>query len=143
MNGFLLDTNVPSELARPQPEPKVLAWIDAQSLDTLFLSTVSFGELIKGIELQPQSKRRTELETWLEVDVEHLFSSRILPVTRSISARWGTLTARRRLLGKPLNVADGMIAATALEHGLTLVTRNENDFEDLGLTILNPWKVIG
>ncbi len=140
MNGFLLDTNVPSETVLPKPEPKVLAWIDAQRLDTLFLSAVSFGEFIKGIELQPPSKRRTELETWVALDVERLFFGRILPVTRNIAARWGVLTAARRRLGNPLNVPDGLIAATALEHNLTLVTRNVKDFQDLGLTILNPWE---
>jgi len=139
VSGFLLDTNVPSEMVHSQPEPRVLAWIDAQRLDTLFLSTVSVGEFVKGIELRPPSKKRTELETWLQGDVERLFFGRILPVTRSIAERWGVLTAKRRLLGTPLNMADGIIAATALEHNLTLVTRNVKDFEDLGLSILNPW----
>jgi predicted nucleic acid-binding protein len=140
MSGFLLDTNVPSEAARPQPEPRVRAWIASQHIDTLFLSAVSFGEFAKGIELRAPGKRRTELENWLADDIGPLFSGRILPLTRSIAERWGILEATRQQMGRPLSVPDGQIAATAFEHGLTLVTRNEVDFHGLGLTILNPWK---
>jgi predicted nucleic acid-binding protein len=139
MSGFLLDTNVPSELVRPQPEQKVKAWVAAQDLDTLFISAVSFGELRKGIMLRPQGKRREELEAWIETDLSILFSGRILSVTRSIAERWGVLDGQRQLAGKPLNVPDGQIAATALEHGLTVVTRNVKDFADLGVVILDPW----
>ena len=134
------DTNVPSELIRPHPETKVTAWVAGQELDTLFISVVSFGELRKGISLRPAGKRTTELEVWLETGLSRLFADRILPVTRSIAERWGVLESKRQLAGRPLNVPDGQIAATALEHGLTLVTRNEKDFEGLGVTILNPWE---
>jgi toxin FitB len=140
MTGFLVDTNVPSELVRSQPEPSVERWIAAQNLDSLFISAVSFGELRKGITLLSPGKRRIELESWIEGDLSILFSGRILSVTRAISERWGMLDAGRQLAGRPLNTADGMIAATALEHDLTVVTRNVNDFEQLGVTILNPWK---
>jgi|SRR5271165_1219431 len=139
MTGFLLDTNVPSELVRPRPEPKVEAWVAAQSLDTLFISSVSFGELRKGIVLRSPGKRKEELEAWIETDLSILFSGRVLSVTRSVAERWGVLEGQRQLAGKPLNVPDGMIAATALEHGLTLVTRNVKDFEQLGVSIFNPW----
>lgn len=144
MTGFLLDTNVPSELVRPQPEPKVQTWIAAQNLDTLFISAVSFGEFRKGIALRPPGKRKSELEAWLETDLSILFSGRILSVTRSIAERWGVLEGEQQLAGRPLNVPDGQIAATALEpataleHGLTLVTRNIKDFAGLGVNILNP-----
>ncbi len=139
MSGFLLDTNVPSELIRPQPEPRVKTWVAAQTLDTLFISAVSFGELRKGIVLRSPGKRKTELEVWLETDLPVLFSGRILPLTRSTAERWGVLEGHRQLMGRILHVPDGQIAATALEHGLTLVTRNVSDFSDLGLEILNPW----
>jgi toxin FitB len=142
MSGFLLDTNVPSELVRSQPEPKVKTWVAAQELDTLFISAVSFGELRKGIILRSPGKRRAELEAWIETDLSMLFSERILSVTRSIAERWGVLEGQRQLAGRPLNVPDGMIAATALEHGLTLVTRNGKDFDGLGVEIFNPWEAL-
>ncbi|MGA2594671.1 MAG: type II toxin-antitoxin system VapC family toxin [Bryobacteraceae bacterium] len=137
--GFLLDTNLPSELVRPQPEPRVKTWVAAQSLDALFISAVSFGELRRGITLRAPGKRRTELELWLETDMSILFSGRILPLTRSIAERWGALDGQRQLMGRPLNVPDGQIAATALEHDLTMVTRNVKDFAGLGVALINPW----
>ena len=143
MSGFLLDTNVPSELVRPKPEPRVESWVAAQNLDALFISAVSFGEFRKGIVLRLPGKRKTELEVWLETDLSILFSGRILTVTRTIAERWGVLEAQRQLAGRPLNVPDGMIAATALEHGLTIVTRNVKDFADLGVVLLNPWESWG
>lgn len=103
------------------------------------MSVVSFGEIRKGIVLRAPGKRKTELELWLETDLSILFSGRILPLTRSIAERWGALDAPRQLAGRPLNVPDGQIAATALEHGLTLVTRNVMDFDGLGVDLLNPW----
>jgi len=139
MKGFLLDTNVPSELIRPQPDPRVTKWIAAQRMDTLFISAVSFGEIRKGITLRSPGKRRTELEVWLETDLSALFSGRILPVTRSTAERWGGLEGQRQLMGHPLDVPDGQIAATALEHDLILITRNVKDFADLGVAIFNPW----
>jgi predicted nucleic acid-binding protein len=84
-------------------------------------------------------KRREGLEQWLEVEVRAWFEGRILPVTEAIAERWGRLEAKRQRLGHPLNTADGQIAATAPEHGLTLATRNGNDFRDLGVTLFNPW----
>lgn len=92
MSDFLLDTNIPSETVRPRPEPKVQAWLAAQFLDTLFISAVSFGELRKGIALRTPGQRRTELETWIEGDLCHLFSRRTLSVTRSVAERWARWT---------------------------------------------------
>jgi predicted nucleic acid-binding protein len=140
MNGFLLDTNIPSELVRSQPEPKVKTWIAAQSLEALFMSAVSFGELRKGVILRAPGKRRTELESWMEADLSILFF-RSYALRHTIHCRTvGALEAERQLAGRPLNMADGLIAATALEHGLTLVTRNVRDFSELGVTLFNPWE---
>ena len=139
MSGFLLDTNVPSELVRSLPEPKVTAWFASQDLESLYFSVVSFGELRKGLTIMPSGQRRTQLETWLETDLFRLFAGRVLPITQSIAERWGTLEGQRQLRGRPLGVPDAQIAATALEHDLTLVTRNVRDFEHLGVPIFNPW----
>jgi predicted nucleic acid-binding protein len=139
MSGFLLDTNVPSEVARARPNPRVAAWVNGQKNSTLFLSAVSIGELRRGFALLPLGERRTRLERWFETDVLLWFGERILPVTKEIADRWGTLDATCQLRGTPANTADGMIAATALDHGLTVVTRNVKDFSRFGVTVLNPW----
>lgn len=140
MSGFLLDTNIPSELVRPRPEPQVLAWLAAQALDDLYLSVITFGELRKGVTLRTPGKRRAQLEFWIENDLQALFDGRTLPVTKAVAERWGSFEGARQLAGKPLSAPDGQIAATAFEHGLTLVTRNVGDFAGLGLEIVNPWE---
>ena len=140
MSGFLLDTNIPSEIGKPVPQPSVLRWLGTVEETQTFLSVVSLGEMRKGCELlEPGSKRRLQLERWLENDVHKWLAGRILPVTEAIAERWGKLEAQRQRLGLPLNTADGQIAATAIEHGLTLVTRNVKDFSGLGVTLFDPW----
>jgi predicted nucleic acid-binding protein len=121
--GFLLDTNVVSELTKSRIEPKVQAWVAAQQFGTLLISVVSIGEMEKGFT------------TMIE-----LFRGQVLSVTQAIAKRWGTFDGLRQMAGRPLAVPDGMIAATAFEHGLTVVTRNEKDFEGLGIAIFNPWE---
>jgi len=142
MSGFLLDTNVPSELTKPRPESRVRDWVDAQDNASLYLSVVSVGELRRGFTVLPQSKRRAQLEQWFEQYLLPLFGGRILPVTQSVGNRWGILSGECQLRGTPLNTADGMIAATALEHDLTIVTRNAKDFAGLGAVLLNLWDTV-
>ncbi len=139
MSGFLVDTNVISEILRAAPDAKVSAWSQQAAKQTLFLSVVSMGELRKGLTILPPSARRTQLEKSIEAQVPIWFQNRILPVTQAIAERWGELDGIRQLAGRPLNTPDGMIAATALEHGLTVVTRNTKDFAGLGVAMLNPW----
>lgn len=140
MTGFLLDTNIPSELIRSRPEPRVIEWVDQQADQRLFLSVVSVGEFRRGFTILPASGRRTKLEQWFENELLTWFDGRILPVTQAVADRWGILDGECLLRGTPLNTADGMIAATALEHDLTIVTRNIRDFAGLGVTIYNPWE---
>ncbi|MGB7844639.1 MAG: type II toxin-antitoxin system VapC family toxin [Candidatus Acidiferrum sp.] len=142
MSGFLLDTNIPSELIRTRPDRRVGKWVYAQDEQSLHLSVVSIGELRRGLVILPLSKRRTELERWFENDLLPSFNGRIIGVTHSIADRWGVLDGQCQLKGTPLNTADGMIAATAIEHGLTVVTRNVRDYAGLDVKVFNPWDVV-
>jgi len=142
VSGFLLDTNVPSELIKPAPDAGVRDWVDAQGDASLHLSVVSVGELRKGFTILAPGKRRTQLEGWLERYLLPLFAGRILPVTQTIADRWGILSGERQLRGTPLSMADGIIAATALEHDLTVVTRNVKNFASLGVAFFNPWDAL-
>lgn len=139
MSGFLLDTNVPSELSRPRPDAAVTAWLETQVDDELFISVVTLGEIRKGSTIQRDPKRRAFVDSWLQNDLLPWFAGRVLPVTQAIADRWGILDGEAQLRGTPLNTADGIIAATALEHHLTVVTRNVKDFANLGVTVFNPW----
>jgi len=133
VSGYLLDTNVPSEFSRDRPAPRVVEWLKAQPVTTLFLSAVTIGEIRKGLIVLPLGRRRSELEMWFHTDLLTWFHNRVLPVTSAVADRWGVLDGQCQLRGTPLNTADGMIAATAIEHGLTVVTRNVKDFSGLGV----------
>ncbi len=123
-----------------RPDACVESWILSQGGD-LYLSVITLGELRKGFTLLSTGDvRRARLERWFHDDLLTLFAGRILPVTQAVAERWGVLEAERRIQGRPLNMAGGLIAAPALEHGLSLVTRNVRDFEDLGLRVVNPWE---
>jgi predicted nucleic acid-binding protein len=140
MSGFLLDTNCISELVRPKPEPRVMEWIEAADEGMLYLSVLTFGEIRKGLAALPQGKRRTHLETWLEVDLQTRFTGRIMPIDVVIADRWGLIAAEAKRKGKALSVIDGLLAATALHYNLTVVSRNTSDFTSSHLQVLNPWK---
>jgi predicted nucleic acid-binding protein len=140
MSGFLLDTNCISELVRPRPDRRVMEWADAANEASLYLSVLTLGEIRKGLAALPQGTRRTKLETWLEVDLKSRFHDRILPVDAEVADRWGLLTAGAKRKGKPLPVIDGLLAATALHHNLTVVSRNTGDFARAGVAVLNPWE---
>jgi predicted nucleic acid-binding protein len=139
MNGFLLDTNIPSELTRQKSAPQVERWLDEANDEDLYFSVISLGEILKGITVRPVSKRRDGLQEWLDGTLRPWFEGRILPVTPPIAERWGILFGDCRLKGKQVKVADGLIVATALHHELTIVTRNVKDFAGLGAILLNPW----
>jgi predicted nucleic acid-binding protein len=140
MSGYLLDTNCISELVRVKPEPKVMAWIDAAEESLLYMSVLTLGEIRKGLAGLPQSKRRTNLETWLEIELRARFAGRILPIDDSVADRWGLVAANAKREGKALATIDGLLAATALQLNLTVVSRNVGDFAPAQVQVLNPWK---
>ncbi|WP_256807887.1 type II toxin-antitoxin system VapC family toxin [Bradyrhizobium sp. Bra78] len=137
--NLLLDTNVLSEVQRPAPSPKVLAWLDTIDEDRAFISVASIAELRRGIALLEDGRRRAALAAWLALDLPERFADRILPIDRAVAERWGDLMAQSRRSGIALSVMDGFFAATALANNITLVTRNVKDFAAFGVTLLNPW----
>ena len=125
MTGFLLDTNCISELVRPKPEPRVMEWMEAADEAMLYLSVLTLGEIRKGLAGLPQGKRRTHLETWLEVDLQARFAGRIVSIDAAIADRWGLITAEAKRKGRALSIIDGLLAATALHRNLTRHSRNQ------------------
>lgn len=124
------------------PDPCVAEFLIRAGREHVFVSVVTIGEICKGIAILPESRKRTELRDWLDSVLRPWFAGRLLPVTEEIAERWGALTGEQRSLGRQVTMADGLIAATALEHGLVLATRNVRDFEGLGVSIVNPWEEV-
>lgn len=143
MTGWLLDTNVLSELRRPRPDPKVLRFVSGQSLDLLYVSVVTFAEIRFGIELLQDAGRRMELNDWLTNVLRPMFDERVLDITEDIMLKWRLLVEEGRKTGHTFAQPDLLIGATALEHGLTVVSRNTADFEKANVPVLNPWTTIG
>ena len=139
MSGWLLDTNVLSELRRPRPERKVLAFVAAQPLEHLHVSSATFSEIRSGIELVADPRRRAELNDWLAHKVRPMFEQRVLPITEDIMFKWRLLVEDGRKSGHTFSQPDLIIAATALHHGLTVVSRDPSDFRKAGAPVLNPW----
>lgn len=139
MTGWLLDTNVLSELRRLKPDRKVLAFVAAQPLDLLNVSTVTLAEIRFGIELVSDANRRAELNDWLAHKVRPMFKHRVLDVTEDVMFKWRLLVEDGRKVGHTFSQPDLIIAATALHHGLTLVSRDAHDFEKAHVPIFNPW----
>lgn len=140
MTGWLLDTNVLSELRRRKPESKVLRFLDAQPLELLYVSAVTFAEIRFGIELLANAGRRAELQDWLTHKVRPMFEERVLAITEDIMFKWRLLVEDGRKAGHTFSQPDLIIAATALQHGLTVVTRDTDDYERARTPVLNPWK---
>ena len=136
---ILLDTNVISEPWKPAPDSAVLTWLDAQAIETLFISAISIAELRFGIASMPSGKRKTILHDRLEGEVLPIFDGRILPFDVGISQFYADLMASSRTSGKAIGKADGYIAATAAENHLVVATRDTSPFEAAGLVVINPW----
>jgi tRNA(fMet)-specific endonuclease VapC len=136
---YLLDTCLISELVAKQPNQKVLDWVDAQMPERLYLSVITIGEIAKGICKLTPSKRKESLTTWLNETLPNRFENRILTLDVSTMVLWGKLICQLEQNGRPLPAMDSLIAAIALQHSLSLVTRNEKDFAGTGVVIINPW----
>ncbi|MCJ7747078.1 MAG: type II toxin-antitoxin system VapC family toxin [Desulfobacterales bacterium] len=138
--NYLLDTNVISELISKRSNKKVVEWLDRLDSNTIYLSVITIGEIRKGIEKLPPSKRKERIKEWLEGDLLLRFQGRILEITTEVMLIWGELTGRLEKEGRPITAIDSLIAAIALQGNYRLVTRNEHDFQYTGVTIINPWK---
>jgi hypothetical protein len=134
--SYLIDTSVLSELRRRDPDANVVRWMADRPATTLYLSVLTLGELRKAVEGLPEGNRKRRVLDWLEVELPTYFAGRILPVDATVADRWGRLLAQA---GRPLLAIDSLLAATALAHGLTLVTRNLSDFQHADLPVLDPW----
>ena len=139
MTGWLLDTNILSELRRPKPEPKVLAFVASQPLDLLYISIVTLAEIRFGIELVPDPARRSELMDWLTHKVRPMFEQRTLAVTEDIMFKWRLMVEEGRKSGHTYSQPDLIIAATGQHHGLTVVSRDTAEYVKARVTVLNPW----
>lgn len=135
--GWLVDTNVISELRRRDPDANVRAWFAQRPATELYLSVLTLGEIRKGVEALTDSGRRTVLSEWLERELPVFFAARLLPIDAGVAHQWGQLLAEA---GRSLPAIDSLLAATALHHNLVLVTRNLKDFAGLPVQVLNPWE---
>jgi predicted nucleic acid-binding protein len=139
VTGWLLDTNILSELRRLKPEPKVVAFIAKQPLDQMYLSAVTLAEIRFGIELVTDANRRAELNDWLAHKVRPMFEQRVLPITEDIMFKWRLLVEDGRKAGHTFSQPDLIIAATGLQHGLTVVSRDTADYAKARVPVFNPW----
>jgi toxin FitB len=139
--GFLLDTNVISELMKPRPAPSVADWIVSTPEELMYLSVITIGEIRKGIDLLGEDEpRRGALQSWLDHDLRVRFAGRLLSFDEWVAERWGQVEALAKRQRVTLPTIDAQLAATALHHGLTFVTRNAADVRLTGVPLFNPWK---
>jgi len=139
VTGWLLDTNILSELRRPKPELKVTAFIAEQSLESIYVSTVTLAEIRFGIELLADAARRSELNDWLSRKVRPMFENRVLEVTEDVMLKWRLLVEEGRKVGHTFSQPELIIAAIAQHHGITVVSRDTADYDKAGVAVFNPW----
>lgn len=136
---LLIDTNVLSEVTKPRPSEYVLGWLDRLDEDRAFISAVSIAEIRRGVALMDSGRKRDLLAQWLARDLPQRFERRVIPVDEPIALAWGDVMALAKRSGRGLGSMDGLIAATAIAHDLTLATRNIKDFEGFGFDLIDPW----
>jgi len=137
--SYLIDTCCISELVKNKPNPNVVKWFADRDELSIYLSVITFGELRKGIEKSPDSKKKKELNRWVKEDLNQRFKNRVLNITIEEVNKWGEILAAAEKSGKPLPAIDALIAATAHVHDLSVVTRNTQDMEGSGVEVINPW----
>ena len=140
--AWLLDTNILSELRRPKPEQRVVAFVAGCPLDQLYISAVTLAEIRFGIELVDEPNRRADLNDWLTNKVPPMFGERVLQITEDIMLKWRLLVEEGRKAGHTFSQPDLIIAATAIHHGLTLVTRDRSDYDMARVPVINPWDAV-
>jgi toxin FitB len=140
VNGYLLDTNVISELRRPRPDKRVVAFVAAQPLEALYVSVVTLAEIRFGIELVAEAERRSALAAWLDNKVRPMFEGRVLPVSEDVMLKWRLLVEAGRKSGHTFSQPDLIIAATAAQYGLTVASRDVSEFQHAKILFLNPWQ---
>jgi toxin FitB len=137
---IVLDTNVVSEPIKPNGHPAVRAWLDQQVAETLYLTTTSLSELLLGVEILPDGRRKAGLAQALDELIQRLFESRILSFDQEAARAFAPAVARARSAGRAISVADGQIAAVAIQHGFTIATRDVEPFVAAGVPVINPWE---
>ena len=142
MTNWLLDTSILSELRRTKPEPKVIAFVSSQALEQLYISTVTLAEIRFGIELVDDITKRTDLNDWLAHTVRPMFVQRVLPITEDIMFKWRLLVEVGRKSGHTFSQPDLIIAATAIHHGFTIVSRDRSEYDRARASVFDPWSDI-
>ena len=137
---FLLDTCVISEIIRQKPSRKVIKWIKKEDESNLFISVLTLGELHKGIEKLPESKRKEKFHNWVENDLKERFWNKIIDIDIQVAMMWGKIQGMTERIGRPMPAIDSLIAATGITYHLTVVSRNTSDMKESGVALLNPWK---
>ena len=137
--NYLLDTCLISELSKSKPDKKVVDWVLSKNETGFYISVLTFGELHKGVEKLPESKKKKELRNWIESALKNRFQNRIIGIDMSVSILWGKIQSFTERKGKPMQAIDSLIAATGIAYNLTVVTRNVSDMEQSGVKLLNPW----
>lgn len=137
--NYLLDTCLISELAKSKPNEKVVEWVLSESETSFYVSVLTFGELFKGVEKLPESKKEEELRIWIDGELKNRFQNRIIGIDLRISILWGKIQCVAEKKGKPMPAIDALIAATGIAHDLIVVTRNVADMEQSGVKLFNPW----
>jgi predicted nucleic acid-binding protein len=138
--NYLLDTCLISELAKSNPDKKVVDWVLSENETGFYVSVLTFGELHKGIEKLPESKKKEGLRVWIEDELKDRFQNRIIGIDMRVSILWGRIQCAAEKKGKPMPAIDSLIAATGIAHDLIVVTRNVSDMEQSGVRLLNPWE---